>query len=147
MTAKNKDNLFYVCSLIEHIGRTTNNRRGAVVDALGENGVRKMLKDAEVNHCLSFDQVGEEVTAWYGIVPGDFNPAAGSTFSIPTVQDIGRLYSIIVEACAEEGKEDAELMKVFKSPVSDLISNFKSDLYYQNPSYLEESYKAGHLLD
>ena len=147
MTVKNKDDLFYVCSLIEHIGRMTNNRSGIIVDALGEKGVRKMLRDAEVNHCLSFDQVGEEVTEWYGITDGDFDPAAGSRYSIPSAQDIGRLYSIIIQDCAEPNKEDAELIKVFKSPISDMISDFKTDLYYQNPSYIEESYKAGYLLD
>lgn len=147
MTAKNKDDLFYVCSLIEHIGRSTKNRRGLVVDALGEKGIRKMLRDAEVNHCLSFEQVGDEVKEWYGIAEGDFDPAKGSPYSIPSVQDIGRLYSIIIQDCAEPDRENEELIKVFKSPVSDLISNFKTDLYYQNPSYIEESYKAGYLLD
>ena len=147
MTVKRKDDLYYVCSLIEHIGRTTRNRRGVVVDALGLKGVRKMLRDAEVNHCLSFEQVGDEVAEWYNIMPGNFDPAANSPYLIPSVQDIGRLYSIIVEDCAEPGTEDEELIKVFQSPVSDLISNFKSDLYYQNPSYIEESYKAGYLLD
>ena len=39
MTVKNKDDLFYVCSLIEHIGRRTKNRRGIIVDALGEKGM------------------------------------------------------------------------------------------------------------
>ena len=147
MTARNKDNLFYVCSLIEHIGRETRNKRGVIVDALGIDGVRKMLRDAEVNHCLSFEQVGDEIAEWYGISEGDFDPSAGSPYSIPSVQDIGRLYSIMITDCAEPDKEDQELIKVFKSPVSDLSSNFKSDLYYQNPSYLEESYKAGYLLD
>jgi hypothetical protein len=147
MTAKNKDDLFYVCSLIEHIGRTTKNKRGYVVEALGEKGIRKMLRDAEVNHCLSFEQVGEEVAEWYGIADGNFDPAAGSRYSIPSAQDIGRLYSIIIQDCAEPENEAAELINVFKSPISDLISNFKSDLYYQNPSYLEASYKAGYLLD
>ncbi len=117
------------------------------MDALGEKGVRKMLRDAEVNHCLSFEKVGEEVAEWYGITEGDFDPAAGSRYSIPSAQDIGRLYSIIIQDCAEPDNEASELINVFKSPISDLISNFKSDLYYQNPSYLEESYKAGYLLD
>ncbi|MBR0400646.1 MAG: hypothetical protein IJH95_07545 [Mogibacterium sp.] len=84
---------------------------------------------------------------WYKIPEGDFDPAAGSPYSIPSVQDVGRLYSIIIQDCAEPDEEDAELIKVFKSSLSDLISNFRSDLYYQNPSYLEESYKAGYLLD
>ena len=37
--------------------------------------------------------------------------------------------------------------KVFSSFISDLISDFNSDIYNQNPSYIEESYVAGKLLD
>ena len=61
--------------------------------------------------------------------------------------DIGKLYSIMIEDCAEEGKEAGELIRIFSSFISDEISNFNTDLYYQNPSYLECSYKEGHLLD
>ena len=38
-------------------------------------------------------------------------------------------------------------MNIFCSFISDEISNFSTDLYYQNPSYLECSYKEGRLLD
>lgn len=65
MTAKERNDFFYVCSLIEYIARETKNKRGVIVKALGKDG----------------------------------------------------------------------------------ISNIQSDLYYQNPSYLECSYKAGYLLD
>lgn len=51
------------------------------------------------------------------------------------------------QVCAEPGKEVDELMKIFSSFISDKISDFKSDVYYQNPSYLECSYEAGYLLD
>lgn len=50
---------------------------------------------------------------------------------------IGKLYSIMIEDCAESGDEVKELMKIFCSFISDAISNFNSDLYYQNPDYLE----------
>ena len=61
--------------------------------------------------------------------------------------DIGKLYGIMIEDCAEEGNEVSELMNIFKSFISDEISDFQTDVYYQNPSYLECSYRAGHLLD
>lgn len=41
MTEKN--DYFYVCSLIEHIARKTVNRRKTVVRALGEKGLEKQL--------------------------------------------------------------------------------------------------------
>ena len=35
MSEKEENDLFYVCSLIEHVGRKTKNRRGDVVAAFG----------------------------------------------------------------------------------------------------------------
>ena len=61
--------------------------------------------------------------------------------------DIGKLYSIMIEDCAESGKEVDELISIFSSFISDKISDFQTDIYYQNPSYLECSYKSGYLLD
>jgi len=34
MSEKEENDLFYVCSLIEHVGRKTKNRRGDVVAAM-----------------------------------------------------------------------------------------------------------------
>ena len=39
MTNKEKNDFFYVCSLIEYIARETKNKRGVIVEALGEEGV------------------------------------------------------------------------------------------------------------
>lgn len=71
----------------------------------------------------------------------------GCKYTIPGFQDIGGLYSILIEDCAKPGEEVEELMKIFTSFISDEISDFRTDVYYQNPSYLECSYKAGYLLD
>ena len=73
MTKKERNDYLYVCSLVEYIARRTNNRRGAVVTALGKEGIRKQLYDAEVNHCLSFEQVSDEVIGQYQIRQGDFD--------------------------------------------------------------------------
>lgn len=147
MTEQERNDLFYVCSLIEYIARQTNNKRGAVARALGESGIRKQLYDAQVNHCLSFEQVSDEVVEQYKIKNGDFDTITNCRYKVPGFQDIGGLYSILIEDCAEPGEEVEELMKIFSSFISDEISDFQTDVYYQNPSYLECSYKAGYLLD
>lgn len=147
MTNKERNDYFYVCALIEYIARETQNHRGDIVRAVGETGVRKLLHDAEVDHCLSFEQVSDEVIEYYGIKHGDFDTTSNCKYAIPSFLDIGKLYSIMIEDCAKPGEETEELIKIFTSFISDKISNFNSDLYYQNPDYLEWSYREGKLLD
>ncbi|MDD3239065.1 MAG: hypothetical protein PHW47_03080 [Lachnospira sp.] len=146
MTEKEKNDLFYVCSLIEYTARKTKNKRGRVVQCLGIEGIQKQLKDAEVNHCLSFEQVSDEIIEEYHIADGQFDKETKCKYKVPDFQDIGKLYCIMIEDCAKEGQEAQEIMSVFSSFISDEISDFQTDLYYQNPSYLECSYREGYLL-
>lgn len=84
MTEKEKNDFFYVCSLIEFIARETQNKRGTVVKALGREGIKKQLYDAEVNHCLSFEQVCDEIVEQYHIKKGDFDTIKGCKYTIPS---------------------------------------------------------------
>lgn len=147
MTNKEKNDFFYVCSLIEYTARKTKNKRGVVVDALSEEGIEKQLHDAEVNHCLSFEQVSDELIENYQIPEGTFDTITDCKYSIPSFQDIGRLYSYLIESLAEQGEECKELMSIFTSFISDEISDFKTGIYYQNLSYLGQSYREGYLLE
>ena len=137
MTEKERNDYFYVCALIEYIARETLNHRGDIVSAIGRKGVEKLLHDAEVDHCLSFEQVGDEVISYYKIKNGNFDTISACKYSVPSFLDIGKLYSIMIEDCAKPGNEVQELINIFNSFISDEISNFNSDLYYQNPDYLE----------
>ena len=147
MTEKERNDYFYVCSLIEYTARKTLNKRGTIVKALGEKGIEKQLYDAEVNHCLSFEQVSDEIIEQYNIQQGDFDTITDCKYTVPGYMDIGKLYSIMIEDCAKPGEETKELIKIFCSFISDEISDFNTDPYYQNPSYLEWSYREGYLLD
>ena len=147
MNSEKYNDLFYVCALIEYIGRKTRNHRSYVVEKLGVDGIERQLKDAGVNHCLSFEQVCDEITERYGLEDGDFDTVSNCRYSVPDPVDIGKLYATIIKDKEESGREAESVKKVFSSFISDQISNFNSDLYYQNPSYIEESYIAGRLLD
>ena len=119
MTEIERNDFFYVCSLIEYIARQTKNRRRVIVEALGKEGIEKQLYDAEVNHCLSFEQVSDEVIERYKIPEGDFDTITECGYEVPSFMDIGKLYSILIEDCAEPGREVDELIKIFSSFISD----------------------------
>lgn len=105
------------------------------------------MRDAGVNHCLSFEQVSDEVIEAYDIKNGNFDTISDCKYSVPSFLDIGKLYSIMIIDCAEPGNEVEELIQIFQSFISDEISDFSTDLYYQNPDYLEWSYREGRLLE
>lgn len=119
MTEKERNDYFYVCSLIEYIARETLNHRSDIVKTIGKEGIEKLLHDAEVDHCLSFEQVSDEVISYYGIEQGNFDTVTGCKYSVPSFLDIGKLYSIMIEDCANSGEEVQELLKIFSSFISD----------------------------
>lgn len=147
MNDKRKDDIYYVCTMIEYISRITNNRRGDVVKKLSRKDIEHQIKAAEVNHCLSYEQVADEWIEQYEIEKGVFDTIKNRRYEIPTVNAIGRVYQQLVIETAEENEESQAIIDVFSSFISDEISNFNSNVYYSNPDYLRCSYIAGALLE
>jgi hypothetical protein len=142
-----KNNLFYVCSLIEFIGRKTKNRRSTIVKILGEKELERQLEIAEVNHCLSFEQVSDEIVEHFYIQEGDFDSVGLCKYNVPSFQAIGKEYQrLIMDVSSEQENIVKVLYAVFESFISDEISDFNSSVYYSSPQYLKYSYLEGKLL-
>mgnify|MGYP007087797367 CR=1 FL=1 len=111
MTEKERNDYFYVCSLIEYIARETKNHRGDIVKCIGQEGIENLLYDAEVNHCLSFEQVCDEVVEAYKIKEGKFDTISECQYEVLSFLDIGKLYSIMIEGIEDlkEKELDKEL--------------------------------------
>ena len=148
MSEKDKDDLYYVCSLIEYLGRVTKNHRSTVVKILGKEEIDRQLYLAEVNHCLSFEEVSDELIKYFNIENGDFDTVSECKYAVPTYLSIGKVYQRLI-LDVKKPDEDVEdtLFNVFNSFISDDISNFNSSVYYSNPDYLKWSYLEGELLD
>lgn len=143
-----KNDLFYVCCLIEFIGRKTKNRRSIIVQILGKEELSRQLDIAEVNHCLSFEQVSDEIIEYFNIPEGDYDTVGLCKYNIPSVQAIGKVYQrLIISIISEQDNLEGILLKVFSSFISDEISDFNSSVYYSNPDYLKCSYLEGRLLE
>ena len=142
-----KNNLFYLCSLIEFIGRKTKNRRSTIVKVLGKKELERQLELAEVNHCLSFEKVTNEIIEYFNIQEGNFDSVGLCKYTVPSFQAIGKEYQrLIIDVSSEQYNIVDVLYAVFQSFISDEISDFNSSVYYSTPQYLKYSYLEGKLL-
>ena len=105
MTEKQKNDVLYVCSLIETIARKTKNHRQDVIRHFTKAGIERQLRLAEVNHCLSFEQVSDELIEDLNIPDGDFDTAAECRYTVPSATSIGMLYQGLVLSTMKD--EDA----------------------------------------
>ena len=146
MTKKQKDDIYYVCSLIEFIARKTKNHRQDVIRHFSKADVERQLRLAEVNHCLSFEQVADELIEDYGISDGDFDTVKECRYDVPSFLSIGMLYQELVLSTMKNEDAAQGIIDVFSSFISDEISDFNSNVYYTNPDYLRCSYLEGKML-
>lgn len=141
-----KDNdLFFTCSLIEYIGRKTKNYRSDVVDALGFSRLEKIYELADVYHSDNIDRVSDDFIAEAGIREGNFDNVAAGEYSIPSHWDIGKVYKRLILGIAKEKNIDVvdALIEGYHSFVSQLIDDYNSSFYYDNPQNILNAYLYG----
>ncbi|GHT01712.1 hypothetical protein AGMMS50276_30310 [Synergistales bacterium] len=138
------NDLFFVCSVIEQIGRATKNRRADVVTALGKNVVARYLELADVYHCEPIENTAAGLIEKRGIMAGNFDNTAGD-FKAPTVFDIAKVYKrLIVDVAKNSDAAPVDaLISVYTSWISDKISDYGCSMFYENPEYLYLSYLDG----
>lgn len=146
MNNKRKDDIFYVCTLIEYIARETRNHRKDIIAYFDKDDLSKQLRLAEVNHSLSFEQVSDELIEEYNISNGNFDTVAECKYTVPSITSIGRVYQMLVLAVCKDDNVEQAMIDVFSSFISDEISDFNSNVYYSNPDYLRCSYLNGMML-
>ena len=144
-----KDNdLFYLCGLIDYMARKTKNERSYIVNRLGRERLEKIYDLADVYHCDNIDRVSDDLIEEADIKIGTFDNVNECGYAIPSHWDIGKVYKRLIKKVAEEDGIDAisALIKVYNSFISPKIDDYNSSLYYENPSYIYESYREGSLL-
>ena len=131
---KKKDDIFYLCTLIEYIARKTKNHRSAVIAYFNCDDLSRQLRLAEVNHSLSFEQVSDELIEEYNISEGEYDTVAECKYTVPSVTSIGRVYQMLILAVCNDDNIEQSIINVFSSFISDEISDFNSNVYYSNPN-------------
>lgn len=143
-----ENDLFFLYSLIDYIGRKTKNYRSTVVNALGQKELQHIYDYADVYHCENIDKVSDELIEKHKIEEGYFDNILNARYSVPSHWDIGKVYQRLILDVAQTTDNDiiSTLMMIYNSWIARKIDDYNSSMYYESPSYLLESYKAGTVL-
>jgi hypothetical protein len=142
---KNANNLFFLCSLIEYIGRKTKNHRNVVVNAIGKGDLQHIFDLADVYHSENIDKLTAELMEKHNIENGFFDNLSTAKYAIPTHWDIGKVYKRLIIAVSNKDNKPLmdTLYEVYNSWLSRKIEDFNSSVYYESPKYLLQSYMMG----
>ena len=152
---KNANNLFFLCSLIEYIGRKTKNHRNVVANAIGKENLQHILDLADVYHSENIDKLAFELTEKHNIENGIFDNIATAKYSIPTHWDIGKVYKRLIIDVNRRGVSHTPALSTLEKPIIDTllevynswlsrkIEDFNGSVYYESPEYLFQSYLKG----
>lgn len=142
---KNNSALFYACSLIEFIGRERKMKRSELVQILGEKTIRQIYRYADVFHCEPIAKTADDFITNLNIPEGTFDNVASCRYEVPDYWAIGEVYERLIEDISgdDEAHIVARLMEVYTSWISDAITNYNTDFYYQPRDYISECYREG----
>lgn len=143
--AKKANDLFYTCGLIAYIARKTKNTPTDVVNALGADALERIYDLADIYHSDNINRVTEDFVEECHIPIGSFDNVGECMYAVPTHWDIGKVYKRLIQmAEAEEHNGMIQtLIKVYRSPVSQLIEDYNGSFYYENPQTIFETYRNG----
>lgn len=147
MAEKNNSALFYMCSLIEYIGREKKQKRATVVDFLGKETLERIYEYADIFHCEPIEKVSAEFILECGVPGGEFDNVNECRYRIPDYWDIGAVYERLIEDCYEEKEILPGLWEVYHSWVDESISDYNTDFYYQSRGYIAACYREGMILE
>lgn len=140
-----KDNdLFYLCSLIEYIGRKTKNHNRVVVNALGEERLKKIFSLADVYHSDNIARVAHDFIEECNIPQGRFD-ITDVKYSVPSYWDIGKVYKRLIIKVAQGSvrKYIPSLIVVYNSWIADHIDDYNTSFYYDSSECHYQSYLYG----
>ena len=146
MAVKNNNNLFYTCSLIEYIGRQIKRKRYEVVDLLTKERIKRIYKYADILHCEPIEKVADEFITECSMNNGNYDNIHDCKYRIPDYWDIGEVYERLIEENFSNDEILHGIWKVYHSWISDKISNYNTDFYYQPRDYIAACYEEGDVL-
>lgn len=142
---RKENDLFFVCSLIEYLGRKTKNHRCVIVNTLGIAEIRHLLELADVYHSENMDKLADDLSEKYQLQTGTFDNVAACRYTVPSYFDIGKVYKRLIAAVAREKNLDYAdaLVEIYNSWIADKLDDYNSSMFFENPDYIFQSYQAG----
>ena len=142
-----KEDVFYVCSLIERIARRLKQPNRYVVNCMGKQALAEKLSLANVMHSENQQAVVEHLIDEFRLQEGNYdvtnvNPALVD--HIPTEQDMGKVYMRLVLSTLYSWEDYADaILCVYNDKICRTIDNYNGSAYYEPSYYLTRCYYSG----
>ncbi len=117
---------------------------------MGHETIKHIYKFIDVLHCEPISKVADEYINLRQLGTGDFDNVATCKYAVPSYWDIGKVYARLIQDVSgnisDREKIIQTLNEVYSSWISDSLSNFNSDFFYQPHDYIRECYFEGKIL-
>ena len=143
-----ENDVFFVCSLIEYLGRKTKNTKKTIVEKLGYNKIKKIYDLADVYHSENIEKITDELIEENNILIGDYDILKNiKNSNPPSYWDMGKVYQRLVKMISSDENDYVnKILEVMSSWIIPHFDNYDSSLYFESPSYLLACYKEGKII-
>ncbi len=142
-----KDDLFFICYMIERTARKIHQRNRYVVNQIGAEALYHLLSVANVLHCENPLVVEEEWVDTYGLKNGTFDIADVDPElceKIPSATSMGKVYARLIQDTLEPNENDVNaIIRVYNNPICNIIDNYNCSAYYEPSYYIAKAYNDG----
>ncbi len=142
-----KDDLYFICYMIERVARKTHNTNQFIVTQIPKDSMYHLLSCAPVLHCENPKKVEDEWISKFNIADGDFyfdhvNPDLD--VHIPSETKIGKVFQrLILDTLQPDEDFISGIYRVYSNPICKYINDYNTSAFYE-PSYtLVRAYYRG----
>lgn len=142
-----KDDLYFVCYMIERVARKIKQRNSYVVNRIGKEELNHLISVANVLHAENPLSVEEEWIGAYSLEAGNYDVLAVDEELVketPTAMQMGKVYQRLIVDTLQPKEDFVEgLIRIYNSSICDVIDNYNCSAYYE-PSYvIARAYQDG----
>ena len=142
-----KDDVYFVCYMIERVARKIHQKNRYVVNQIGKKNLEHLLSVANVLHAENPLQVEDDWIEEYALKNGEndvTNVDVDLVEKIPSPLQMGKVYlRLIYDTGLPDEDEVDGIVRVYNDPICDVIDNYNCSAYYE-PSYvIARAYQNG----
>jgi hypothetical protein len=142
-----KDDVYFVCYMIERVARKIHQKNRYVVNQIGKKNLEHLLSVANVLHAENPLQVEDDWIEEYALKDGEndvTNVDVDLVEKIPSPLQMGKVYlRLIYDTGLPDENEVDGIVRVYNDPICDVIDNYNCSAYYE-PSYvIARAYQNG----
>lgn len=142
-----KNDLFYLCYIIEKTARKIHQTNKYVVNTIGEKELYRLICNASVLHCENPQKTVSDLIKDYNLVEGTFNISNVDKelcSKIPSETSIGKVYMrLITDTLLSDEDYVQGLIRIYNDPICEVIDNYNCSAYYEPSYFIARAYYNG----